>query len=165
MVKKNGRPLKYPDEDILIQKTKEYIATTGREQTSLPTIEGLALYLDLDDERISEYAKRYSKFHATIKALKAKQKGQLMDDGLYGGKEVNSTMAIFLLKVNHGMIETEKKLLGNINGESLTFNIIADGFSRYKPINATSGTSDERQTQIQDNSVAQTSKKDNNSNN
>jgi len=28
-----------------------------------------------------------------------------MNDGLYGGKEVNSTMAIFLLKANHGLIE------------------------------------------------------------
>jgi hypothetical protein len=38
---------------------------------------------------------------------------------MYGGKEVNSTMAIFLLKANHGMIETEKKMLVGENGESL----------------------------------------------
>jgi hypothetical protein len=26
-----------------------------------------------------------------------------MDDGMYGGKEVNAGMAVFLLKANHGM--------------------------------------------------------------
>ena len=33
----------------------------------------------------------------------SKQKQQLIDDGLYGGKKVNAAMAIFLLKANHGM--------------------------------------------------------------
>ena len=31
---------------------------------------------------------------------------KLINDGLYGGKEVNSIMAIFLLKANHGMIDS-----------------------------------------------------------
>jgi hypothetical protein len=119
-MKKVGRPLKYPNEDILVKKTEEYLASCGKEQTSLPTIEGLALFLDLDTDQIVEYDKRYpNKFHATYKRIFMAQKQQLIDDGMYGGKEVNATMAIFLLKVNHGMIETERKLLAGPNGEPL----------------------------------------------
>jgi len=115
MDNKRGAPLKYPDENELVRKANEYLSTTGRSQTSLPTIEGLALYLDLDDDNVNEYSKRYTQFHATIKRLKSKQKNQLIDDGLYGGKEINAGMAIFLLKANHGMIETEKRIL--VGGE------------------------------------------------
>lgn len=120
---KGGRPLKYPDENIIVQKAEEYLRTTGREQTSLPTIEGLALYLGMDDEEVSIYSKRYQKFSATVKRIFAKQKLQLMEDGMYGGKEVNSSMAIFLLKANHGMIETEKKILSGDKDSPLKVNI------------------------------------------
>lgn len=123
-----GRPLKYPDEDQLVIKAQEYLDQCGREQTSLPTIEGLSIYLDLDDDNVNEYRKRYPKFHATIKKLKHMQKRQLIDDGMYGGKEVNSTMAIFLLKVNHGMIETEKKILAGNDGQPLSINLISGGY-------------------------------------
>lgn len=99
-----ARPTKY--DPSMIQQAKDYIASCGREQTALPTIEGLALVLGIDDDTIVEWAKNNDEFSATIKDLKAKQKNQLMEDGLYGGKEVNSTMAIFLLKVNHKMVET-----------------------------------------------------------
>jgi len=90
----------------MVQELDEYLRTTGREQTSLPTVEGYSLWLGVDDDQINEWTKRYPEFHAAIKRLKALQKNQLMEDGLYGGKEVNSTMAIFLLKVNHAMVET-----------------------------------------------------------
>lgn len=110
-----GRPTKY--HDGMIDLAEEYLMSCGREQTKLPTIEGLALHLEVDDERIGEWANAidesgnliHPEFHATVKKIKAVQKNQLIDDGLYGGKEVNSTMAIFLLKVNHGMIETSRQ--------------------------------------------------------
>lgn len=116
-----GRPTKY--DPSFIQTAKEYIASCGREQTELPTIEGLAVKLDVDDDQINEWSKKYPDFHATIKALKHKQKNQLINDGLYGGKDINATMAIFLLKVNHGMIETERRLIGGDKENPLAINI------------------------------------------
>jgi len=59
---------------------------------------------------VSEGAKEFSVY---IKILADKQKNQLMNDGLYGGKEVNSTMAIFLLKVIHGFNEGPNTLIQN----------------------------------------------------
>jgi DNA-packaging protein gp3 len=106
-----ARPTKY--DDSFIDIANAYIGMCGREATELPTIEGLALRLGIDDEQVSIYAKQHPEFSATIKELMMKQKNQLINDGAYGGKDINSGMMIFLLKANHGMIETEKKILAN----------------------------------------------------
>ena len=96
-----GRPTKYKPE--IVNKIEAYFQTVGREQTSLPSVEGLADYLDISKETIYQWGKKHPEFSDAIKKIAIKQKKQLMDDGMYGGKEVNAAMAIFLLKVNHGM--------------------------------------------------------------
>lgn len=116
IVKVNGRPTKYKPE--IFDKIKEYLSMCGRQQQSLPTIEGLANYLDITSETIRQWAKKYKDFSLTIKKLADKQKQQLIDDGMYGGKEINAAMAIFLLKVNHGMKDT--KIMGvRTDGQSI----------------------------------------------
>jgi hypothetical protein len=111
---KLGRPTKFNLQ--VIPKIDEYIATTGTQQMCIPTIEGFARYIgvNVDTVRHWQRSKINTAFSASIKKILDIQKEQLMNDGLYGGKEVNSTMAIFLLKVNHGMIETNKQ---EITGE------------------------------------------------
>ena len=98
-----GRPTKYNDQ--VFSKIEEYLSGCGKGNMSLPTVEGLAQHLDVTSETIRQWAKQYPEFSFTIKKLADKQKQQLMDDGMYGGKEVNAAMAIFLLKVNHGMVD------------------------------------------------------------
>jgi hypothetical protein len=120
-----GRPTKY--NELTVTKADEYISTCGKEQMSLPTLEGLAIYLDVTSETIRQWEKEHLEFSLTIKKITDLQKQQLMDDGMYGGKEVNSTMAIFLLKVNHGMIETSRTELGGINGQPITI-VAGKGF-------------------------------------
>lgn len=120
-----GRPTKYIPQTIY-PKIEQYITSCGREQTSLPTIEGLADALDITSETVREWAKEYPEFSLTIKKITDKQKQQLMNDGMYGGKEVNAAMAIFLLKVNHGMKENEPSTLNQFNlggneGNTITF--------------------------------------------
>lgn len=103
-----GRPTKYtPD---IFPKIEEYITSCGREQTELPTVEGLALYMGINRDTLYEWDKQHPEFSDTIKKILMKQKVQLMNDGMYGGKEVNAAMAIFLLKVNHGMNEAPTHL-------------------------------------------------------
>ena len=77
----------------------------GREQTSLPSVEGLAIFLDINPDTLYEWAKKHKEISEYLKKVATKQKQQLMDDGLYGGKEVNAGMAIFLLKAIHRMNE------------------------------------------------------------
>lgn len=97
-----GRPTKYIP-DIIYPQVEEYFEQCGREQTTLPTIEGLALYLNVNTDTLGEWSKQHPEFSVTIKKIFEKQKEQLMNDGMYGGKEVNAAMAIFLLKANHGL--------------------------------------------------------------
>lgn len=97
-----GRPTKYIPE-IIFPKAEEYFKEVGTGQMTLPTVEGLAEKLGVVSDTIREWTKHHKKFSATIKRLADKQKKQLMNDGMYGGKEVNAAMAIFLLKANHGM--------------------------------------------------------------
>ena len=99
--RREGRPTKYNPQ--IFQQIEEYITSCGREQTTLPTVEGLALRLNITKETLYQWGKKYPEFSDALKKILAKQKQQLMDDGMYAGKEVNSGMAIFLLKVNHGM--------------------------------------------------------------
>lgn len=98
-----GRPTKY--DPILVDKAKNYLSMCGREQTKLPTKQGLALFLGVDDETLNEWAKEHKEFSATLKELMLTQAEQLINDGIYGGKEVNSTIVKLLLQNNHGMKE------------------------------------------------------------
>ena len=122
-----GRPTKYEPESIF-PKIERYIAMCGTQNHKLPTIEGLAITLGVSRETIYSWSEQYPEFSDTIKTILDLQKVQLMDDGMYGGKEVNSTMAIFLLKVNHGMKENDPSTLQQINvgtdkegGNTITF--------------------------------------------
>lgn len=117
MAQKVGRPTKYSPQ--YIQVAEEYISSCGREATELPTMEGLALTLGVDDTTLLKWGDDNPDFLATIKALRQAQKSQLMNDGMYGGKDVNSSMAIFLLKANHNMIETEKRILAGDKDQPL----------------------------------------------
>lgn len=106
-----GRPTKY--EDRFIEEVDTYIASNGREQTSLPTKEGFALYIGVDDDTLDNWANAKDdagklirpEFFGALKKLMLTQKVQLINDGVYGGKEVNSTIVKLLLQNNHGMKE------------------------------------------------------------
>jgi hypothetical protein len=104
-----GRPTKYIP-GVIFPKIEEYIQGCGKEQMELPTVEGLALKLGVNTDTVYEWDKKYPEFSDTIKKILMKQKLQLMNDGMYGGKEVNQAMAIFLLKVNHGMKDAPQVL-------------------------------------------------------
>ena len=103
MAHAGGRPTKY--QDSFVDELDKYLTTTGKEQTSLPTIQGFALWLKVNDETLTEWAKKNERFSATLTRLKNIQAKQLIDDGIYGGKEVNATIVKLLLMNNHGMRE------------------------------------------------------------
>ena len=95
-----GRPTKY--ELIFVDKIDDYLATTGREQTTLPKIESFALFLSVHKDTLYEWAKKYPDFSDALAKILLKQAEQLIDDGIYGGKEVNSTIVKLALTNNHG---------------------------------------------------------------
>jgi hypothetical protein len=100
---KVGRPSKY--EERFNEELDKYLKTTGKENMSLPTIQGFALHIGVDSDTLNNWAKEHKEFFGTLKRLKELQAQQLIDDGIYGGKEVNATIVKLLLQNNHGMKE------------------------------------------------------------
>ena len=101
MAHPGGRPTKY--NPSFIAEVDDYLQTTGREQTKLPTKQGFALQIGVDDDTLVEWGKIYPEFSAALKKLMQVQAEQLINDGIYGGKEVNATIVKLLLQNNHGM--------------------------------------------------------------
>jgi hypothetical protein len=94
-----GRPSKYTDE--LIAKARGYIAHAFH-QEKLPTIEGLAIYLQVKRSTIYDWAKDPAKeeFSDILEEVLAHQAETLINKGLRG--EYNSTIAkVILTKHNY----------------------------------------------------------------
>lgn len=102
---KVGRPTKY--DPSLVDEVFRYLETTGKEQMHLPKIESFALYIGVHKDTLYEWAKKYPKFSDALGIILQRQAEQLIDDGIYGGKEVNSTIVKLLLQNNHGMKERQ----------------------------------------------------------
>lgn len=103
MTNPGGRPTKYNEE--ILQQTLDYYNKAFAEPLTIPYIEELSLFLDIDDDTIVEWCKIHSSFSATIKKIKKLQKIRLMNRTQVRD---SATGSIFLLKVNHGMVEANK---------------------------------------------------------
>jgi hypothetical protein len=111
---KEGPKTKYLPE-VINPKIEEYLKTCGQEQMKLPSVAGLSNYLNISRETIYQWVKIYPELSDTIKKIADRQQEDLMNAGLYGGREVNAGMAVFLLKALHGMKENEPSTLIQVN--------------------------------------------------
>lgn len=96
-----GRPTKY--DPVLCEELDKYLETTGTVKKSLPTIQGFSLWLDVNDETLTEWSKLYPEFSATLQRLKKLQAQQLINDGIYA--QTNASIVKLMLMNNHGMKE------------------------------------------------------------
>lgn len=111
---KAGRPSTYDPNKDYAKLAEDYLQTCGREQTKLPKLsEFCREVLRVSQDAVEDWLKleNSEQLSGAIKRVKEAQMEQLMDDGLYGGKEVNTAMAIFQLKANHGMIESDRHIV------------------------------------------------------
>jgi hypothetical protein len=114
-----GRPSKYDDK--FIDEVDKYLSEKGGTSGSLPTKQGFALRIGVDDDTLDNWANAkddkgkliHPEFFGALKKLMQCQAVQLIDDGIYGGKEVNSTIVKLLLQNNHGMKERVDKTSGD----------------------------------------------------
>lgn len=127
-----GRPTDF--NQAIIAKTQKYIdsckdeeyrliKSDGAQSTSyenktkvcLPTIEGLALCLDVNRDTIYQWEKDHEEFSDILGKLRSKQAQMLIDKGLSG--DYNPTIAKVLL-TKHGYIEKQEvdnKHSGNVS--------------------------------------------------
>jgi len=109
-----GRPTSYNSKTINPQ-INEYLSTCSQEQAKLPSLAGLARHLKVNQDTIYQWKKVYPEFSEYIKKIADAQQDDLMNAGLYGGREVNAGMAVFLLKALHGFKENEPSTLIQVN--------------------------------------------------
>lgn len=125
---KSKRPVGAPPRPS--KKSAAEIALTYLESCKvnyqIPYKEELAGLLDITDETLALWCKDDDELSATIKRIEDLQSYNLQKGGLEG--KINTTMAIFLLKANHGKIETEKKLLGGVDGNNLEIKFVEEKF-------------------------------------
>lgn len=102
-----ARPTDYTPE--LLEKAKSYVEHTedevlesGKIKVNLPTIEGLASFLDINRDTIYAWCKVHEEFSDIIESLREKQTQSLINNGLAG--TYNSTIAKVLLS-KHGYSE------------------------------------------------------------
>jgi len=120
--KKTGRPTKYKPSEIN-PKIEEYLSLCGREQTQLPTVEGLARHLGVISETLREWAINYPEFSANLKRIADAQREELVQSGFWGGRDINASMAIFLLKAIHGLKENDPNTLVQVNVKPILGNL------------------------------------------
>lgn len=127
-----ARPSEYDPKVDYLKLADEYISTCGRLQTKLPKIsEFCREYIGKSEDCVMQWIEDETRVEliGSIKKVRESQKEQLMDDGLYGGKEVNNAMAIFLLKANHGMIETDRTELTGKDGTPLGVVVLPEQYA------------------------------------
>ena len=169
-----ARPSTYDQTKAYNKLAEEYLQTCGREQTKLPKVSQFCReYIGANEDTVNLWLNNEDldtqELLGAIKRVKEAQYEELMDDGLFGGKEVNNAMAIFLLKANHGMVETSRQELVGKDGQPLTINVKLDLAGGYIPpmggITPASAASNSGSPQVQSSSVAPQSEKNDNSDN
>lgn len=104
-----GRPSDYSEDKLTL--TKKYIDDCIAEE-DIPFVEQLAVKLDTSKQTVYSWADKHPEFLDAIKRIETIQLFLLQKGSLIG--KYNPTSAIFQMKANHGMIETEKKIQEHI---------------------------------------------------
>lgn len=104
-VKKYIASCKDKDEKIekQVNEEKGYVMYENRLRVKLPTLEGLATYLNVHVDTLYDWSKKYIKFSEALDKIRRLQKDTLINNGLAG--TYNPTIAKLILSANHGMRE------------------------------------------------------------
>lgn len=114
---KGGRPSEY--DPNFVKEVDKYLEEAIPENMDLPSIEGLALRLDVSKQSLYNWAEQHPKFLDALEKLRLTQKQHLVKIGIFGGKEINSNIVSLMLKVNHDMVETNRTELTGKDGSPL----------------------------------------------
>lgn len=117
-----GRPTKYSPK--VYKKLDRYLSECEK-RGEFPTKELFAIEYGASIDAFIEWSQKFPKFRNAMKKLESYQKGALMSGALSG--KLRETTAIFLLKANHGMMETSRTEITGKDGKDLQINVISFG--------------------------------------
>lgn len=98
-----GRPTKY--DPAFVEAVDKYLEKATRDNMHLPKLQSFAIFINVSMDALEDWRKKYPDFGGALEKIMKLQAERLIDDGIYGGKEVNATIVKLLLQNNHGMKE------------------------------------------------------------
>lgn len=98
-----GRPTLYDPK--FIDEVDNYLATATKENQHLPKVESFALWIGVNKDTLYEWKKLYKEFSDALEKIMLFQGERLIDDGIYGGHEINASIVKLMLMNNHGMVD------------------------------------------------------------
>lgn len=119
MAHAGGRPSLFRED--MTETVLAYFATC-KAKNVMPYLEDVAMELGIDIDTLETWEKQEvadipDEFVGAIKKVRLLQRKNLMVGGL--SETFNTGMSIFLLKANHGLIETSRQELTGKNGQPL----------------------------------------------
>lgn len=116
MAHAGGRPTKLTPE--LVKRAEEYLAETSVMgiQALLPTIEGLAIALDISTETLYDWERKENEFSDIVKDVRKNQAQKIIQNVMVG--RYNPMISKLLLS-KHGYVEQTDITSG---GEKISFN-------------------------------------------
>ena len=99
-----GRPTDY-DPARTPERAQAYIDAPRSETVRIPTLEGLAVFLNVSRSTIYEWADKYPEFSDILEQAMARQAQGLIENGLTG--TYNSTITKLLL-TKHGYVDKQE---------------------------------------------------------
>jgi hypothetical protein len=118
--RKIGRPTKYRPE--MLQVLHDYLEER-KKSNQIPIREDFAISVGVLPDTLADWERANVGFSRAIKQLDSAQKTFLMQNALNGTKK--EATSIFLLKANHGMMETSRQEITGKDGKDLNINITA----------------------------------------
>lgn len=106
-----GRPPDYNDQTV--EKAKEYLESCDKE---LPSLEGLAVFLEIHRSTVYDWKEKYSDFSDILERILTEQAKRLMNNGLSG--KWNSTISKLILTKHGYSDKTETDI--TTKGERIT---------------------------------------------
>ena len=98
-----GRPSKFNDKTVPL--AKEYLETYASQGHMIPSIQGLALFLDVAESTIYKWADENAQFSGMLDKIRTNQHMVLLNNGLNG--QFNAAITKLVLS-KHGYHETVK---------------------------------------------------------
>ncbi len=106
-----GQPTKYNKDMQAL--ADDYVANYADAGDVIPSVEGLADYLDLARQTLYNWSEKHTEFLDTLDRIEQKQKKVTLNNGLTG--DFNATIAKLVL-ANHGMHDKQDNQLTGKDG-------------------------------------------------
>jgi uncharacterized Zn finger protein len=112
-----GAPSKYDPK--FIDEVDKYLAESTKDNMRMPKVESFAIWLDVSKKTLYNWGEEHPEFLHALEKIMLYQGERLIDDGIYGGKEVNASIIKLMLQSNHGYKERSDVTSGDEKMEGL----------------------------------------------